>query len=122
MQPPRQIEGEVFVGFTDVPHVLRDIVDGYLKQHGVAITPTHRIDNFAVGVSLVASTRGVAILPAYVEPLPWSVVGRPFAGEPPAIDLAIGYRADNPSPVFQVLLAGVERLRGAGLMGQRTRP
>ncbi len=118
---PRQLEDEVFVGFTDVPHILRDIVDGYLKQHGVTITPTHRIDNFAVGLSLVASTRGVAILPAYVEPLlPWSVVSRPLSGEPPTIDLAVGYRSDNLSPVLEVLLAGVDRLRGEGPMGQRT--
>lgn len=120
---PRDLEGEVFVGFTHVPHILRDIVDGYLKHHGVAITPAHRIDNFAVGVSLVASTRGVAILPAYVEPLlPWSVVSRTLAGEPPTIDLAVGYRADNPSPVLKVLLEGIDRLKAAGPMGQRMRP
>ena len=35
-----------------------------------------------MGISLVASTRGIALLPAYVEPLlPWSVVSRPLAGE-----------------------------------------
>ena len=62
----------------------------YLTENGVAITPSHQIDNFAMGISLVASTRGVALLPAYVKPLlPRSVVSRPLSGDPPTIDLAI---------------------------------
>ena len=104
---PHDLVGEVFVGFSDIPHVLRDVVDAYLAAQGVAITPTHRINNFAMGISLVASTRGVAILPVYVEPLmPWSVVSRPLKGEQPTVDLAVGYRPDNPSPVLKTFLAG----------------
>lgn len=50
-------------------------------------------------LSLVASVRGLALMPAYVEALlPWSVVSRPLEGEPLTIDLAIGYRPDNDSP------------------------
>jgi LysR family hca operon transcriptional activator len=117
---PRDLEGEVFVGFSDVPHVLRDVVDAYLGQSGVDVTPSHHIDNFAMGISLVASTRGVALLPAYVEPLlPWSVVSRKLSGEPPTIDLAIGYRADNPSPVLKTFLAGVDQLIVDGPAGIR---
>ena len=119
---PRDLEGEAFIGFTDVPHILRDIVDTYLREHGVALTPSHRIDNFAVGLSLIASTRAIAILPTYVEPLlPWSVVSRPLRGEPPTIDLAIGYRADNSSPTLKVLLSGVDQMKEAGPIGRRTR-
>jgi LysR family hca operon transcriptional activator len=117
---PRDLEGEVFVGFSDVPHVLRDVVDAYLGQSGVDVTPSHHIDNFAMGISLVASTRGVALLPAYVEPLlPWSVVSRKLSGEPPTIDLAIGYRADNPSPVLRTFLGGVDQLIVDGPAGIR---
>jgi LysR family hca operon transcriptional activator len=120
---PRALAGEIFVGFSDVPHVLRDVVDTYLRQCGVDLTPSHHIDNFAMGISLVASTRGVALLPAYVEPLlPWSVVSRPLIGEPPTIDLAVGYRADNPSPVLRAFLACVDQLIAAGPAGQRTKP
>jgi LysR family hca operon transcriptional activator len=119
---PRDLEGETFIGFTDIPHILRDIVESYLRDQGATITPSHRIDNFAVGVSLVASTRGVAILPTYVEPLlPWSVVSRPLKGEQPTIDLALGYRADNLSPLLKVLLGGVDQLKEAGPSGRRTR-
>jgi LysR family hca operon transcriptional activator len=119
---PHDLEGETFVGFSDVPHVLRAVVDDYLRDAGVDVTPSHRIDNFAMGISLVASTRGVALLPTYVEPLlPWSVVSRPLKGEPPGIDLAIGYRPDNPSPVLKTFLAGVDQLIAAGPAGQRLR-
>ena len=119
---PHDLEGEVFVGFSEVPHVLRDVVDGYLKRNCIDITPGHHIDNFAMGISLVASTRGVALLPAYVEPLlPWSVVSRPLKGESPTIDVAVGYRPDNPSPVLKTFLAGIERLIAAGPAGVRSR-
>lgn len=120
---PRDLEGEVFVGFSDVPHVLREVVDGYLQRNGVDITPSHHIDNFAMGISLVASTRGVALLPTYVEPLlPWSVVSRPLKGETPTIDLAIGYRADNPSRILQAFLSNVGQLIDAGPAGTRSKP
>ena len=73
-----------------------------------------------MALSLVASTRGVALLPAYVEPLlPWSVVSRKLEGEPPTIDLAIGYRADNPSPVLKTFLSGLDQLIAAGPAGPR---
>lgn len=117
---PSDLAGESFIGFSDVPHVLRDVVDAYFRQNGVTVTPSHRIDNFAMGISLVASTRGVALLPAYVEPLlPWSVVSRPLTGEQPTIDLAVGYRVDNPSPVLATFLAGIDQLIAAGPAGVR---
>jgi LysR family hca operon transcriptional activator len=117
---PKALEGENFVGFSDVPHVLREVVERYLVEKGVDLTPSHRIDNFAMGLSLVASTRGVALLPAYVEPLlPWSVVSRPLKGEPPTIDLAVGYRPDNSSPVLKTFLSRLDQLIAAGPAGTR---
>lgn len=65
----------------------------------------------ATGISLVASTGGVTLLPAYVEPLlPRSVVSRPLVGNPPVIEVAAGYRADNPSPVLRHFLDNIEAL------------
>lgn len=117
---PKALEGEVFVGFSDVPHVLRDVVTRYLRESDIDLTPDHHIDNFAMGISLVASTRGVALLPAYVQPLlPWSVVSRPLSGKPPTIDLAVGYREDNPSTVLKTFLADINQLIDAGPAGLR---
>jgi hypothetical protein len=44
----------------------------------------HGVDNMAMAMSLVASTRGLALMPAYAKNLlPWSVVSRPLEGEAP---------------------------------------
>jgi LysR family hca operon transcriptional activator len=60
---------------------------------------------------LVASTRGVALLPASInDVLPWSVVSRPLSGEQPTIDLMVGYRRDNDSPILRVFLNKLEEL------------
>jgi LysR family hca operon transcriptional activator len=105
------LKDDPFIGFSDVPHVLRDVVSDYIKARGLRIEPAHRIDNFAMGISLVASTRGFAVLPSYVTNfLPWSVVNRPLSGEPPAIDLMLGYHRANSSPVLQALLRRLDDL------------
>ncbi|WP_284947756.1 LysR substrate-binding domain-containing protein [Acidisoma cladoniae] len=96
------------------------MVEGYLAQKGIALTPSHRVENVATVLSLVASLRGVALMPAYVEALlPWSVVSRPLKGEALTIDLAVGYRADNSSPVLKTFLAGLDQLIAAGPAGTR---
>jgi LysR family hca operon transcriptional activator len=119
---PREIEHEIFIGYTDVPHILRDVVTRYFEDHHVDVKPSQYLDSLATGISLVASTGGVTLLPAYAEPLlPWSVVSRPLKGEVPVIDLAVGYREDNPSSVLETFLAGIDRLIAAGPAGARIR-
>jgi LysR family hca operon transcriptional activator len=108
---PRDLVGETYIGFSDVPHVLRGIVNRYLRKCGVTLKPAHEIDHFGMGISLVASTGGVAILPAYAENfLASSVVSRPLKGEAPTIDLVIGHHRENTSPVLQVFLSRVDDL------------
>lgn len=111
---PRDFAGGPFVGYTDTPHVLRGVVERYLRGRGVVVTPTHFLDGIATGISLVASTGGVTLLPVYVESLlPRSVVSRPLAGPAPTIEIAAGYRADNPSPVLASLLENIDALIAA---------
>jgi LysR family hca operon transcriptional activator len=91
--------------------VLRGIVDRYLRDRGVTVAPTHFLDGFATGISLVASTGGVTLLPAYVEPLlPQSLVSRPLIGNAPVIEVAAGYRPDNPSPILKFFLENIDTL------------
>ena len=117
---PKALEGETLVGFSDVALVLRMVVEGYLREKGVDLTPSLRIEYFATGLSLVSSIRGVALLPAYVEPLlPWSVVSRLLKGETPTNDLAVGYRRDNSSPQLKTFLAGLDQLIALGPAGTR---
>jgi LysR family hca operon transcriptional activator len=43
------------------------------------------VDNVVMAMSLVASTRGLALMPAYAKNLlPWSVVSRPLEGSEPS--------------------------------------
>lgn len=110
----RDIDPASFIGYADTPHVLRDIVTRYLRDRGVMVRPRHLLDGIATGISLVASTGGVTLLPAYVEPLlPRSLVSRPLAGNPPVIEIAAGYRADNPSPVLHAFLENIDQLIAA---------
>jgi LysR family transcriptional regulator, hca operon transcriptional activator len=64
-----------------------------------------------MAVSLVTSTRGVALLPASVRGyLPSSVTSRPLAGEGATIDLVVGYHKANTSPILRKFLYGVDDL------------
>lgn len=111
---PRDLDPHGFIGYSDTPHVLRGIVDRYLRDRGVTVSPMHFLDGFATGISLVASTGGVTLLPAYVEPLlPPSLVSRPLTGNAPVIEVAAGYRPDNPSPVLKFFLENIDTLTAA---------
>jgi LysR family hca operon transcriptional activator len=84
----RDIVGETFISVSNTAPTLRVVIDDYLKRTGLDIRPEHEVDNLAMAMSLVASTRGVALLPAYARHfLPWSVTSRPILGDPPTIDL-----------------------------------
>lgn len=107
----RDIDPTSFVGYSDTPHILRGIVDRYFRDRGVAMSPAQFLDGIATGISLVASTGGVTLLPAYVETLlPRSVVSRPLTGNAPVIEIAAGYRGDNPSPVLRFFLDHIDQL------------
>jgi LysR family hca operon transcriptional activator len=86
--------------------VLQEIMAAYFERVGLDIRASHEIDNLGMAMSLVASTRGVTLLPAYAQNfLPWSVVARPLVGEPPTIDLVIGYHKANTSPILKLFLS-----------------
>ncbi len=108
---PKEIDPQSFIGYSDTPHVLRAIVDRYFRERGLAMAPTHFLDGYATGISLVASTKGVTLLPAYVKALlPASLISRPLVGNGPVIEIAAGYRPDNPSPILAVFLCNIDRL------------
>jgi LysR family transcriptional regulator, hca operon transcriptional activator len=106
--------GETYIGISTVPRVLRGIIAGYFARRKIELTPSFEIDNYAMAVSLVASTRGVALLPASARHfLPWSVVSRPLKGEVPTIDVAVGYHKANTSPILKRFLSRVDDLAAA---------
>ena len=110
---PQQLVGEPFIGMVNKAQVLRTVIDAYLERSGVHITPTQGADNPAMVMSLVASLRGVSLIPAYAQALmPWSVVSRPLAGDVPTIDLVAGHSKANESPVLKVFLSRLQELIG----------
>jgi LysR family hca operon transcriptional activator len=108
---PRDLVGETFVTVSDTAPVLRVVIDDYLKRSGINITPDHEADHLAMGMSLIASTRGVGLLPAYAQNfLPSSVTSRPLRGDTPTIDLVLGYKKSNKSPILKLLLSRLDEL------------
>jgi LysR family transcriptional regulator, hca operon transcriptional activator len=108
---PGDLVGETFVNVSDTAPVLRVVIDNYLKRSGIDIMPAHEADHLAMGMSLIASTRGVGLLPAYAQNfLPSSVTSRPLKGDTPTVDLVLGYRKSNQSPILKVLLSRLDEL------------
>jgi LysR family hca operon transcriptional activator len=108
---PRDLVGETFVAVSNTAPVLRAVIDNYLKHSGVNITPDHEADHLSMGMSLIASTRGVGLLPAYAQNfLPSSVTSRPLKGDTPTIELVLGYKKSNQSPVLKLLLSRLDEL------------
>ncbi|MGH7103675.1 MAG: LysR family transcriptional regulator [Acetobacteraceae bacterium] len=107
----RDFVDETYIGISKVPRVLRSIIADYFTRCGIEIAPSYEIDNYAMAVSLVASTRGVALLPSSARHfLPWSVVSRPLKGEAPTIDVAVGYHKTNTSPTLALFLSRLDQL------------
>jgi len=110
---PRELVGEIFIGGSNKATVLRAVTEDYLRRSGVDIKLDHGVDNMAMAMSLVASTRGLALMPAYAKNLlPSSVVSRPLEGEAPTIDVAVGYSKSNTSPILKLFLSRLDELVG----------
>jgi LysR family transcriptional regulator, hca operon transcriptional activator len=108
----QDLAGEVFIGMSSTAPTLQLVIDDYLKTSGVNFRPAHRVDNLAMAMSLIASTGGVALLPAYAKNfLPRSVTSRSLAGEAPTIDLVIAYNKTNTSPTLRIFLSRVDELK-----------
>jgi LysR family transcriptional regulator, hca operon transcriptional activator len=108
---PRDLAGETFVTVSDTAPVLRVVIDNYLKRSGTNIRAAYEADHLAMGMSLIASTRGVGLLPAYAQNfLPSSVTSRPLKGDTPTIELVLGYKKSNHSPILKLLLSRLDEL------------
>lgn len=115
-----QIVGETFLSISGSAlsvsgksPALRLAIDRFMQQSGVNIRPSHEVDNLGAIMSLIPSTGGIALLPAYAKTfLPDSVVTRPLRGIKPTIDLSLGYRAANTSPILKRFLSRADELVG----------
>ncbi len=110
---PLDLVGEPFIGMADQAPVLRSLIEGYIRRSGIDLNPAHRVEYLSMAISLVASARGIALLPSYARNfLAWSVISRPLAGEAPSIDLVLGYHKANKLPLLKLLLSRAEEMIG----------
>ncbi len=108
---PQDLVGETFIGVSHTAPVTRGVIDAYVRRSGIDIRPDHEADHLAMAMSLIASTRGVALLPAYAQNLlPSSLISRPLQGDVPTIDLVVGYSTMNTSPILKLFLSRIDDL------------
>jgi len=108
---PQDLVGEMFLTVAETAPILRRAIDDYLARSELSITANFEVDHPAKAVSQIVSTGCVAILPPYLQSfLPESVITRPLKGDPPTIDLVLGYKSSNQSPILKFLLSRLDEL------------
>lgn len=112
---PKDLTRETFIaGSTKLAPVVKEAVKEYAARAGFALNQEYDAENLSAGMSLVASTGSLALLPLYVtNMLIPSVVARPLQGEPPTVDLMMGYNKSNTSPLLKRFLARADDLVSA---------
>jgi LysR family hca operon transcriptional activator len=105
---PRELVRENFITVSSTAPTVKAVIDEFMSRSRLDIHPSHEADNLTMAVSMVASTHGVALLPAYAENfLPNSLISRPLSGDAPTVDLVIGYNKTNTSQTLQLFLSRV---------------
>jgi len=102
---------QTYIGISRTAPVLRAIIEDYMKKSGARFRTDHEADHLAMAMSLVASTRGVALLPLYaLDFLPPALTSRPLRGKAPTIDLVLGWHRENTSPLLKLFLSRADDL------------
>jgi LysR family hca operon transcriptional activator len=116
----QELMGETFISVSGTAlsisgrqPALRRAIDRYLTENDVEIRPSHEVDNLGAVMSLIASTRGIALLPTYARTfLPEAVTTRSLEGRGIKIDLSVAYRKANISPILKLFLCRLDSLAG----------
>lgn len=112
---PEDMCREDFISTARAAPVLKTVIEEYATKVGIKLKQIYDAETLSGGMSLVASTGGFTLLPAYVQnALIPSVVARPLRGEVPAIDLVMGYNKSNTSPLLKKFLLRADELAGRG--------
>jgi LysR family hca operon transcriptional activator len=102
---------------------LRTVTDRQSARRGLDLTPDHNVDNLAMAVSLVTSTRGIALMPLHAHNLlPPSVTSRPRADAAPTIDWPPSDNHANTSPLLTSSIARLADLKCPNRSNAVTRP
>jgi LysR family transcriptional regulator, hca operon transcriptional activator len=108
---PQDLARETFISPARLAPALRAVINAYAAKAGITLKQKYDAENVSGGMSLVASTGSVTLLPLYVQnTLIPSVVARPLKGDPPTIDLMMGYSKSSTSPLLKRFLARADEL------------
>ncbi len=108
---PRELAREIFIGPAQLAPVLKSVINAYAAKIGIALQQKYDAEDIYGGLSLLVSTGGVTLLPLYVQNmLIPTVVSRPLQGEPPTIDLVMGYNKSNTSALLNRFVSRADEL------------
>jgi LysR family hca operon transcriptional activator len=108
---PSDIAKETFFLPSKSAPSVRRVVLEYFKRAGVDLKTEYEVHNVVHAISMITSTRGMMLLPAYTQRyLPPSMTTRPVSGEVPTVDLIIAYHKANKSPILKLLLSKIGKL------------
>ncbi|NUS21173.1 MAG: LysR family transcriptional regulator [Mesorhizobium sp.] len=108
---PQDLAREVYVSSSRTSPVLRSVIEDYASRAGITLKAKYEGENISSAMSLVASTGGVTLVPLYAQNmLAPNVVARALEGEPPTVDLTLGYNEANPSPLLRRLISRADEL------------
>jgi LysR family hca operon transcriptional activator len=111
---PEEIVNEIFYLPSKSAPAVRRVVLEYFNRAGIDLKPEHEVHNVVHAISMITSTRGVMLLPAYTKRyLPGQITTRPGKGEAPTLDLVLAYHKANKSPILKLLLSRVGKFAGA---------
>jgi LysR family hca operon transcriptional activator len=114
IRPQELVKESLIAGSTKLAPVLRSIVKEYAARSGISLNQKYNVENISGGMSLVASTGSLMLLPIYgIKMLVPSVVARPLEGEPPTVDLVMGYNKSNMCALLKRFLVRADELVAA---------
>ena len=103
---PQDLMREILIGPSRAAPMLRAAIDDYATRIGIALKYSYDADNLSVGMSLLAATGGLFLMPLYGRNLLTpDVVVRPLEGDAPTIELVLAFSKSNTSRYLKQLLA-----------------
>jgi LysR family hca operon transcriptional activator len=108
---PHDLAREIYISSARISPVLKSVIHDYALKSGITLKAEYDGENLPAAMSLVTSTGGVTLIPLYAQNmLTPNVVARALEGVPPTIDLVLGYKSENSSPLLQRFLSRADEL------------
>lgn len=108
---PQDLVEETYVSSATASPVVDGIVKRYAKREGIDLDPKFDAGSLSATISMVVSTGGITLVPAYArELLTPNVVSLPLEGVAPTIELGLGYCEASRLPLLRRLLSRADEL------------